>query len=224
MKITPGTTNVTLTATIYAEYLANVAATTGFVYVDRGYIIPGKVLRDIPLRRNSVMNTRLKAPALQVGYAAKTSAYTITDTDYSINADATSAAFSVTLPTALDRAGSVFVVRKKDSSVNAVTVATTSAQTINGVTTYVLPSQNDYVLVESDGNNWMIVGASVISGVVPTSTTAALAAIANVVNTVGKYAGKTLYNTTTKKVVTADGATAGSVWVDATGATAHTPV
>jgi len=59
---------------------------------------------------------------------------------------------------------------------------------------------------------------------VVTSTTAALAAIANAINTAGKYVGKTVYNTTTKKLVTADAATAAGVWVDATGTTAHTPV
>lgn len=58
----------------------------------------------------------------------------------------------------------------------------------------------------------------------PPQTTTALAAIGNAINTTDKYAGKTVYNTTTKKLVTADGATAGAVWVDATGTTAHTPV
>ena len=61
-------------------------------------------------------------------------------------------------------------------------------------------------------------------GIVATSTTAALAAVGNAINTTGKYQGRVVYNTTTKKLVTADGATAGSIWVDATGVTAHTPV
>lgn len=57
-----------------------------------------------------------------------------------------------------------------------------------------------------------------------TSTTAALAAIGNAINTTGKVTGKMVFNTTTSKPVYALGATAGSVWVDATGVTAHTPV
>ncbi len=56
------------------------------------------------------------------------------------------------------------------------------------------------------------------------STTTNLANINHTVNTFGKYAGKMLWNTTTSKPVWSVGATAGSVWVDATGSTAHTPV
>lgn len=57
-----------------------------------------------------------------------------------------------------------------------------------------------------------------------TSTTAALAAIGNSINTAGKAVGAMIFNTTTSKPVWAVGSTAGSVWVDATGATVHTPV
>jgi hypothetical protein len=57
-----------------------------------------------------------------------------------------------------------------------------------------------------------------------TSTTAALAAIGNTINTAGKYAGRSVFNTTTSKPVWAVGSTAGAVWVDATGATVHTPI
>lgn len=57
----------------------------------------------------------------------------------------------------------------------------------------------------------------------PVSTTSALAAIGNAVNTSGKYAGKHYFNTTTNKPVWATGSSAGSTWVDATGTVAHTP-
>lgn len=58
-----------------------------------------------------------------------------------------------------------------------------------------------------------------------TSTTAALAAIGNAINTAAeKEAGFMVFNTTTGAPVWASGNTDGAVWVDATGATAHTPV
>jgi hypothetical protein len=58
----------------------------------------------------------------------------------------------------------------------------------------------------------------------PTSTTAALAAVGNAINTTGKYAGKQVFNTTTNILVVATGASAGATWVNAgTGAVAHTP-
>lgn len=74
---------------------------------------------------------------------------------------------------------------------------------------------------------WMtpqLVGQAVAALSDPVSTTAALAAIGNAVNTSGKYAGKHYFNTTTNKPVWATGSSAGSTWVDATGTVAHTPV
>lgn len=64
----------------------------------------------------------------------------------------------------------------------------------------------------------------VISDYTTTHTTAELAAIGNAINTIGKYAGRFVFNATTSKPVWAVGTTAAAVWVDATGATAHTPV
>jgi hypothetical protein len=56
------------------------------------------------------------------------------------------------------------------------------------------------------------------------STTAALAAIGNAINTTDKFKGKQVFNETTGILVIAADATAGGVWKNAgTGATAHTP-
>lgn len=74
-----------------------------------------------------------------------------------VDVDASAAGRIMTLPSAVGVRTFKFTIRKKDSSGNAVTVATTSSQTINGSTTYSLASQYDYVTVESDGANWMIV-------------------------------------------------------------------
>jgi hypothetical protein len=90
--------------------------------------------------------------------ASKTSAYSITTTDYTILGNASTAAFSVTLPTSVGATGRVYVIKKVDSSANAVTVATTSSQTIDGQTTYVLSNQWGGVSVQSDGANWVIIG------------------------------------------------------------------
>jgi hypothetical protein len=71
--------------------------------------------------------------------------------------NATSAAFSITLPTAVGITGKTYTVKKIDSSANAVTVATTSSQTIDGTTTKPLARQYDAIAVQSDGSNWMII-------------------------------------------------------------------
>lgn len=87
----------------------------------------------------------------------QTSAYTATGTDVTILANATGGAFSVTLPTAVGATGKIYTVKKIDSSVNAVTVATTSSQTIDNQTTEPLARQFDAVTVQSDGANWFII-------------------------------------------------------------------
>jgi hypothetical protein len=56
------------------------------------------------------------------------------------------------------------------------------------------------------------------------TTTAALEAIGNAINTTGKTTGKMVFDTTANKPVWAVGATAGAVWNDATGTLAYTPV
>ncbi len=59
---------------------------------------------------------------------------------------------------------------------------------------------------------------------IPRSTTAALNAIANAINTTNKFANKVLINTTTGTIVTSAGATAGALWLNLDGTTANTPV
>jgi cytoskeletal protein CcmA (bactofilin family) len=70
-----------------------------------------------------------------------------------------------------------------------------------------------------------------VSGVVtptilqaPTSTSVALGAKANAVNTTGKIVGTTVYNTTTKTFYVAQGTADTSTWIDsADGTTTITP-
>jgi len=99
-------------------------------------------------------NTAWAFPSL----STKTSAYTLTSTDSTILGNATSAAFTLTLPTAVGISGKTYVIKKTDSSTNAVTIGTTSSQTIDGNTTYALSNQWGGVTVQSDGSNWLIIG------------------------------------------------------------------
>jgi hypothetical protein len=89
---------------------------------------------------------------------AKTSAYTALISDEIITGDATSTAFTITLPTAVGNAGQTYTIKRVNSGANAVTVGTTSSQTIDGAATYALSAQYKYVKVVSDGANWIIVG------------------------------------------------------------------
>ncbi len=94
----------------------------------------------------------------RLGSRTLSAAYTLTISDSVILADATTAAFTATLPTAIGATGRQYTIKKTDSSANAVTLGTTSAQTIDGLTTQSLATQWEFLLVASDGANWVIVG------------------------------------------------------------------
>lgn len=82
-----------------------------------------------------------------------------------------------------------------------------------------------YTARDSSGNDtaWFL-GTGEAEFLFPTSTTAALEAIGNAINTTGKRTGKLVINTTSNKLVRSQGAAAGSTWISVDGATTHTPV
>lgn len=81
--------------------------------------------------------------------------YTVTAFDELVTVDATAAARTVTLPTAVGRNRRI-VVAKTDSSANTVTIATTGGQTINGAATKVLSAQwATAELLPTAGGQWI---------------------------------------------------------------------
>lgn len=89
--------------------------------------------------------------------ASKTSAYTVLNADEIVLADATGGAFAVTLPAASARRDQI-VIKKTDSSANAVTVTRAGSDTIDGATTYALSTQYQSVTLVSDGTStWYVV-------------------------------------------------------------------
>jgi len=88
------------------------------------------------------------------GYVAKTAAYTLTAADHVVDLTTGTAIF--TLPTAVGAAGKQYVV--KNSGTGALTVNTTSTQTIDGALTKPFPAQYSGMRVVSDGANWKIIG------------------------------------------------------------------
>jgi hypothetical protein len=87
-----------------------------------------------------------------------TSTYTLVSSDHVVLADATSAAFTITLPTAVGFSGR-YTIDAVSTGNNVVTVATTSSQTIDGSSTTTLGTQASgaawsSVDLVSDGANW----------------------------------------------------------------------
>ncbi len=85
-------------------------------------------------------------------YVAVTGTYAVLTTDYIVNC--TSGTFTVTLPTAVGVTGKPYII--KNSGAGVITIATTSAQTIDGVSTKTLSSQYDAVTLVSNGANWIV--------------------------------------------------------------------
>jgi hypothetical protein len=69
-----------------------------------------------------------------------------------------SGGITITLLTAVGNGGCAFIIKKVDSGIGAITIATTSSQTIDGSSTYQLTNQWQFVKVISDGSNWLIWG------------------------------------------------------------------
>lgn len=88
-----------------------------------------------------------------LSYTPRVSAYTATAAEHTI--DCTTGTFTITLPTAVGITGRMYVV--KNSGTGAITVGTTSSQTIDGSTTYSLGTQYKYVHLQSNGANWIVI-------------------------------------------------------------------
>lgn len=90
---------------------------------------------------------------------SKTAAHTAGRGDDVILCDATSAAFTITLPLASQYRGLRFTVKKTDASGNAVTVDGNGSETIDGAANLSLAAQNDAATVISDGTGWQVISS-----------------------------------------------------------------
>lgn len=88
----------------------------------------------------------------------KTANYTATSSDCNILVDSTGGVVTITLPTAVGIAGRIYNIKdwKGQSLINNITIATTSAQTIDGAATVAILTAYREVSVTSDGANWSV--------------------------------------------------------------------
>lgn len=91
------------------------------------------------------------------GIASVSNSYTATSTATVIMANASGQSLTVTLPDATTLSGTIYRIKRLNSGANTVTIATTSAQTIDGQTTQILNLQYVSVDLISDGSNWSII-------------------------------------------------------------------
>lgn len=91
-----------------------------------------------------------------LGVTALSGNTTLTSAHDHIKATAGAGGITLTLPTAVGITGRPYHIKRVDAAAGNVTIATTSSQTIDGLTTYTLVNQWQYVEVYSDGANWQI--------------------------------------------------------------------
>lgn len=77
-------------------------------------------------------------------------------TDYTVIADSAAAARAVTLPDAATCQYQVFVVKR--SGANDVTVSAVGGDTIDGSANQVLGDDGTFIVVQSDGSNYWVIG------------------------------------------------------------------
>lgn len=122
-----------------------VFATLGVTW--RGHRINGTLAANGGLSTSTIAATRI----------SKTAAFTAaSETVY--ECDATSAAFTATLPSAASTTGRMYTFKKTDSSANKITIDGNASETIDQIITYPLIERNQSVTIQSNGTNWNIVG------------------------------------------------------------------
>ena len=113
----------------------------------------GGYLNDNFDKINALFNRSLKVNVLTKG-----GNYVVTTADYQtlINANASTASFVITLPTAVGNAGFPIAIKKVDATANTVTIQGNGAELIDGANTFVLSAQYESIMLVSDGSGWNI--------------------------------------------------------------------
>jgi hypothetical protein len=95
--------------------------------------------------------------AVATAIVNKTANYTAAAGDSTITVDTSTAAVTITLPTAVGISGRMYTIKKVTSDGNAVTVDGNASETVDSGATYSLPAQWSYVTIQSNGANWLII-------------------------------------------------------------------
>lgn len=160
----------------------------------RGRVVIAGLFTAANLTLDAPTGLRIENAQLTFPVAAKTSSYTVTSFDEVITADATSGAFTITLPTAVGRTRRV-VVKKVDASTNAVTIDGAGSELIDGQLTRTLSAQGNAVTLVPSASGW--ISQAVIGTDPDAAAAAAVAALSALTQTVVKTVDETRTAVTT---------------------------
>lgn len=101
--------------------------------------------------------------------STKTGAYTVTSSDDFLIGDATSGAFTFTLPAAASNTGKVLRFQKSDTSSNELTIDGNASETIGGTLTRKVAVRYDNITIVSDGTNWQVLANNTTNEIIYSS-------------------------------------------------------
>ena len=106
----------------------------------------------------------VSAPVRLIAASAFVTAAALTAADGTVEVSAFLAGgnFLVVLPGAAACTGRKYLVKKIDSSANAVGLADGSGGNIEGSASYSLAAQNQFVELQSDGAQWIVIGSNAV--------------------------------------------------------------
>lgn len=88
---------------------------------------------------------------------SKSANYTLTTADGIVLATTGVSGITLTLPDATLNSGRVYFIKKVDSGLGVLTIATTSSQTIDGETTQTIAYQYYSLTIISNGTSWYLI-------------------------------------------------------------------
>ena len=118
------------------------------------------VLTMIQIASATTPNPGHAASEIDFNQVTKTTTATLTASETVVLADATTAAFTITLPTAASSTPrTIFYIKKIDATLaNLVTIDGNGSETIDGMLSITLAQRGEAVFLQSDGTNWRIIG------------------------------------------------------------------
>lgn len=161
-----------------------------------------------------IRNVTDSAAGISYNANAKTilGTYTASKDDHTILANASAAAFTITLPAPSSRAYPYLVIKKTDASGNAVTLDPAGAATIDGSSTLSLGAQYQQIVLHANATGWHIVnGGGLLRGdtVLTSDSTGGNLGAANTL-TAGLNFSEVVFGTMT------NGSTETTAWMDDT--------
>ena len=109
-------------------------------------------------RTNAVfISPRIQTTAFETGITTVTANTTLSTSHFTVLVDASGGSRTITLPPAANCKGRIYVIKKIDSSANAVVIDANASETIDGQLTVSLTTQYQTIRIQSNGTAWYII-------------------------------------------------------------------